>query len=665
MPVISLFGGAGNGAGFNYQLDLSATTDADPGAGKIRFNHATLSSVTEIYVSKTDLGQNNIGENLKIYDDFASSGVRATLSIGSVPSPNSLVQYNLTDAITDATTYLKFTVTHLGPDTDPTFANGQSVAFGGIPTGQQGAQGDPGDPGAQGAMSGILYTFDTTTTDSDPGSGMVRTSRASWTPGQTGFIYADNLDANGNSVALFVQTFDDSDSTPKGGVGIINTTDTSEFLAFAITGDITVASGYDKIPVQYVAGSGSITNAASVAVDPKYTGDKGEPGVGMRMSWSTATTDSDPGAGYIGANNATLASATALYVNDADLNGVDLTAWLGTWDDSTNPTVKGDVWIKDKADTDKWLTAEVTAVTDDGDYFDITIQNVVSGGTAFVVDDNVAVSFMRAGDKGTDGAGAGDIVGPASATDNAIVRYDSTTGKLVQNSAGILDDSGNLSGINNITVSGTVDGRDVATDGTKLDGIEAGADVTDTANVTAAGALMDSEVDADIKTLSLPASTTISTYGASLIDDADAGTARTTLGLGTAAVLAETTAAEFRNNTADRALSTDQVWSAAAEVTLTDAASITVDMDSFINAVVTLGGNRTLANPTNEKVGQSGHIRVVQDGTGSRTLAFGTDYEFAGGTAPTLTTTASAEDMLFYKVIAANRILITSVLDLS
>ena len=46
----------------------------------------------------------------------------------------------------------------------------------------------------------------------------------------------------------------------------------------------------------------------------------------------------------------------------------------------------------------------------------------------------------------------------------------------------------------NIVVSGTVDGRDVAADGTKLDGIEASADVTDTTNVTAAGALMDSEV---------------------------------------------------------------------------------------------------------------------------------------------------------------------------
>ena len=72
----------------------------------------------------------------------------------------------------------------------------------------------------------------------------------------------------------------------------------------------------------------------------------------------------------------------------------------------------------------------------------------------------------------------------------------------------------------------------------KLEGIEASADVTDTANVTSAGALMDSEVDADIKTLSLPASTTISTYGKSLVDDADASAARTTLGLGTAATTA-------------------------------------------------------------------------------------------------------------------------------
>jgi len=68
-------------------------------------------------------------------------------------------------------------------------------------------------------------------------------------------------------------------------------------------------------------------------------------------------------------------------------------------------------------------------------------------------------------------------------------------------------------------------------DETKLDGIEALADVTDVTNVTAAGALMDSEVDADIKTLVLPANTTISTFGATLVDDAAATNARTTLGV--------------------------------------------------------------------------------------------------------------------------------------
>jgi hypothetical protein len=74
----------------------------------------------------------------------------------------------------------------------------------------------------------------------------------------------------------------------------------------------------------------------------------------------------------------------------------------------------------------------------------------------------------------------------------------------------------------------TIEGRSYAEVRSDLN-VEDGADVTDTANVTAAGALMDSEVDADIKTLSLPANTTISTFGASLVDDSDASTARTTI----------------------------------------------------------------------------------------------------------------------------------------
>lgn len=124
-------------------------------------------------------------------------------------------------------------------------------------------------------------------------------------------------------------------------------------------------------------------------------------------------------------------------------------------------------------------------------------------------------------------------------------------------------------------------------------------------------------------------------------------------------------AADYRANTDDRVLMTDEVWSAMAEVTLTDAASIALDLSSGFDFTVTLGGNRTLANPTNAKVGQRGRIRVVQDATGSRTLSFGTSYEFRGGVAAVLTTAANAQDVLYYDVISSTRILISSVLDIS
>jgi hypothetical protein len=85
-------------------------------------------------------------------------------------------------------------------------------------------------------------------------------------------------------------------------------------------------------------------------------------------------------------------------------------------------------------------------------------------------------------------------------------------------------------------------------------------------------------------------------------------------------------------------------------VTLTDAANIAYDMDDGNNATVTLGGNRTLDNPSNITVGQSGSIFVVQDGTGSRTLSYGSAFDFASGTAPTLSTAANAVDRIDYVV---------------
>ena len=101
-------------------------------------------------------------------------------------------------------------------------------------------------------------------------------------------------------------------------------------------------------------------------------------------------------------------------------------------------------------------------------------------------------------------------------------------------------------------------------------------------------------------------------------------------------------------------------------VALTDGATIAVDLSLGNNFSVTLGGNRQLGDPSNVTAGQSGVIVVTQDGTGSRTLSYGgTKYKFAGGSAPTLTTTAGAVDVLAYYVESSTRITVTSLLNVS
>lgn len=86
----------------------------------------------------------------------------------------------------------------------------------------------------------------------------------------------------------------------------------------------------------------------------------------------------------------------------------------------------------------------------------------------------------------------------------------------------------------------------------------------------------------------------------------------------------------------------------AAISSLTDATSISIDFDTAQNFAVTLADNRTLENPSNIDPGQTGSIFIAQDGTGGRTLSFGSYWKFAGGTAPTLSTGASAVDRLDY-----------------
>ena len=86
-----------------------------------------------------------------------------------------------------------------------------------------------------------------------------------------------------------------------------------------------------------------------------------------------------------------------------------------------------------------------------------------------------------------------------------------------------------------------------------------------------------------------------------------------------------------------------------SESTLTDQATVTWDASTQDVCKLTLGGNRTLAAPTNNSTGQFISILVIQDGTGSRTLTWNAVFEFAEDTAPTLTTTASKGDVFVFR----------------
>ena len=86
-----------------------------------------------------------------------------------------------------------------------------------------------------------------------------------------------------------------------------------------------------------------------------------------------------------------------------------------------------------------------------------------------------------------------------------------------------------------------------------------------------------------------------------------------------------------------------------SEATLTDQATVTWDASTQDVCKLTLGGNRTLAAPTNSTTGQFISILVIQDGTGSRTLTWNAVYEFASDTAPTLTTTANLGDVFVFR----------------
>jgi hypothetical protein len=174
-------------------------------------------------------------------------------------------------------------------------------------------------------------------------------------------------------------------------------------------------------------------------------------GNALPYTFSTTTTDSDPGSGVLRLNNATQNTATEIYIDDEEANAADVSAFIQLLSGGNNPSsVLGTITLRKEFSPESFLQFKVTGVTNASGYTKLTIINTSSStASPFSNSDSVFLDINLAGDKGD----PGDVTGPASSTDNAIVRWDGTSGSLVQNSGVVIDDSGNITGVTSITAS--------------------------------------------------------------------------------------------------------------------------------------------------------------------------------------------------------------------
>ena len=475
-----------------------------------------------------------------------------------------------------------------------------------------------GIPVGQTGHAGVSMQYSTTTTDSDPGAGFIRLNNTSLNSAT--IMYVDDSDGT-TDISAWVQSWDNSSSGSKGFITLAgNPNSSSPLVIFKVNGTVTDASGYTKVPVAYVAGSTSITNSAEISVQFSPAGDGDV--AGLDYTFSTTTTDSDPGTGVLRLNHGTIGSATAIYIDDSDANSADVSAYLLTWDDSTNSADRGQIYITKKSAPANFAIFKVSgASTDASGYVKLAVTHVSSSGS-FSDTDPIAVEFNRTGNAGADGT----MSGPGSSTDNAVARFNGTSGETVQNSGVTLDDSNHLSFPDSAKAQfGGSNDLQIYHDASHSYINDAG-----TGNLKIASSQID------------------------LLGGTDAGETMATFVDDGAVTL-------YHDNTAKIATSATGVSITGTLVATTDtdtsnSGSVTLDFGANQNFVLTLTGNVTLANPSTEQVGQAGVIVCIQDGTGSRTLSLGTDYETAGGAGITLSTAASAVDVIPYFVKASGSI---------
>lgn len=269
-------------APFGLPYAFSAlTTDTDPTSGFLALNNAAPASANVLYISKTEANGVNVADFLALFDTRGGSS-RGTITIYDAAAQSNMIAMEVNAALQDGGAYWKVPYTRLA--SGGTFAQGAQlgvlVTFAGAAgtNGTNGSNGATGPTGPTGPNTGLDYSWDTGTSDADPGNGDVRVNNAAW--GSATFIYISKTGRNAEALGTVLDGLDASNhASNKAQLRLFPVSDRSKVLECHVTGSLQDGTAYWKIPIAVDYASAGMPSGGDVmAIFWAITGNTGAAG---------------------------------------------------------------------------------------------------------------------------------------------------------------------------------------------------------------------------------------------------------------------------------------------------------------------------------------------------------------------------------------------------
>ena len=327
---------AGSYGGTSFEYDYTPDVGpSGPATGIFKFNNATIASASILRISNRDTYGSDISQFLALLNNNTSA-TKAYIKFTSIADPKEYAVFAMTGS-TAATGYFNMNVTHVSSSTnmDATYLTNNTDTIVSFTT--------TGDAGAQG------------------------------TQGTQGF------------------------QGVQGDFGLQGSTGAGTQGTTGIQGDLGI-QGVQGFPGPI--GPQGIQGSAGLQGGGGFQGSTGGfGGVTFDYTYSTNVAASDPGPGLLKFNNAALASATTMFIDDRDDNFNDIQPFLRTIDDSTSP-IKGHFKVSEKIAPANFAIFTIASLTENSGYFSVSCAFVSGSVSNFADAEDIIITFARTGDIG-------------------------------------------------------------------------------------------------------------------------------------------------------------------------------------------------------------------------------------------------------------------------